>query len=303
MNMVKSVRIDKVKEEIEGYLFILPNLLMFVFIFFIPFLYALYLTVTDGQFLNGLLGCKFTGLENYFRLTGDEIIWKSLYNNVVYSLVTVVFGVGLALIMASIINKGVFFSRTLRIIYFLPYMSSAVAAYIVWYYMYSPDGPINGVLKVFGISSPPLWMLDYNVTLYALCTISIWGMLGYNMLIYIAGIQGIPQELYESARIDGANGVQQFLHVTFPMLYPTTFFLAVTSMIGTFQGSFTLLNLTTKGGPGTSTMMLVYYIYDVGFKRVGGLGYASTVAFLLFLIVMTLTLFMWKQQKKLENWY
>lgn len=297
----KNISYEK-KQNLDGYLFILPNLLFFLFMFVLPFLYSFYLTFTDGIMRGGIFGSKFVGLLNYKRLFGDEVVWTAIYNNALYTAFAVIFGVGLAFVLASLLNKGVYLKNILRTVYFMPYISASVAVYIVWYYMFSSDGPINAFLHFFGIGNLPLWMLDERITIFVLGSIAIWTMLGYNVLIYLAALQAIPTELFEASTIDGANMVQTFKHIVYPMVRPTTFFLLLTNIIATVQNTFALLDMTTKGRPGRSTTMLVYYIFEKGFKN-SELGYASTIAILLFVIVMLLTLFMWNRQKKSEGSY
>lgn len=289
------------KEEIDGYIFLFPNLMLFLILVLFPFIYSLFLSFTDGNVLAGIFNLKFIGLINYKKMLNDEWVITSLYNNLIFSLVVVFVGLSLSLVFALILNTGVYLKKVLRAVYFIPYISNVVAISIVWYYMYSPDGPINSILGVIGIKNPPYWMMSTKWTLYALCIIMIWINLGYNILIFLAGIQGIPFELYEASTIDGANWISKFRFITLPMLYPTITFLLITNMIVSFQSAFTLLSVTTKGGPGNASNLIVYYIYRVGFRE-GNLGYAASVSFMLFVIIMALTLFMWHSRSKASDY-
>jgi multiple sugar transport system permease protein len=236
------------------------------------------------------------GVRNYVELLHLPEFWKVLRNTVTYTVGYVPFAVILPLFMAVLVNqklKGIIFFRTT---YFLPVVSSGVAIALVWGWMYHPSfGVINYLLKqLFGIDGPR-WLGDPKWAMPALIIIGVWNSLGYNMMIYLAGLQGIPAELYEAARIDGAGWWRQFRHVTVPLIAPTTFFILVLSIIGSFQ-VWTITYLLTRGGPAGSTLTLSYYIYQHGFEWFQ-MGFAAALAYVLFAIIFLATLLQFRLQK------
>ncbi len=186
--------------------------------------------------------------------------------------------------------KGIVFFRT---IYFLPVISSMVAVALLWRWIYNPDfGLLNSFLRMLGIKNPPQWLSSTVWAKPAIMIMWIWKGAGYNMLLYLAALQGIPYQLYEASSIDGANGWQKFWHITFPMLSPTNFFIVIMGIIGGFQ-AFGEIYVMTGGGPAGSTTTIVYYIYNNAFQWFK-MGYASAIAWFLFLIILIATLLQWK---------
>jgi multiple sugar transport system permease protein len=184
----------------------------------------------------------------------------------------------------------------------MPYVTSVVAISVVWGLLYRPsEGIINSFLRGVGISDPPGWISSTTWALPAVIIIGAWGLIGYTMVLYLAGLQGIPKDLYEASEVDGAGKWTQLLHITVPMLRPTTFFIVITLVITTFQ-VFGTIYMLTQGGPAVSTSMLSYYIYISAFNFYK-FGYASAMAWILFLILLLVTLIQWRQQKKWENDY
>jgi multiple sugar transport system permease protein len=197
-------------------------------------------------------------------------------------------GTVISLILANILNQKIRGTTFYRTAYFLPVVSSSIAVALVWAWVFNPDfGLVNEILSTFGL--PRLkWLASSTWALPAIVIVSVWRGLGPSTVIFLAGLQGIPEELYDAAKIDGANARQLFRHITIPMLSPTTFFVIVVSIIGSFQ-VFDLVFMMTQGGPGRATLVLVYYIYQHAFRWFG-MGYAASIAFVLFIVIFVLTL-------------
>jgi multiple sugar transport system permease protein len=289
------------KEAIAGWLFILPCLIGFGLLTLVPILFSLVISFTDWNFLEGLKGIRFIGFENFIKMWSDKWFTDSLINNIVFTLITVPCTMILALLTAVILNDKTFLKSPIRLMIFLPYISSIVAVSVVWAILYSPSqGPINAFLRSVGITDPPGWLSDSTWALPSIIILTVWMNVGYNMIIYLAGLQGIPKALYEAARIDGAGPIKSFFKITVPMLSPTSFFVLITCIIQSFQ-VFAAIFIMTDGGPGTSTSVLTYYIYQAGFSFYD-MGYASAMAWVLFLIVFAITIFQWRGQKKWVNY-
>lgn len=277
------------RENYWALLFLLPSSIgFFIFILF-PVLFSLFLSFTEWNFLSGFGGIKITGLQNFVHMFKDKVFKISLKNNLVYTLTTVPIGIALALVLAVLIRNYAYFKTYLKISFFIPYISSIVAVSIVWKVMLHPSlGPVNQTLEVLGVEDLPRWFQDRNWALPSIIALSIWQNLGYSLLIYLAALAAIPPELYEAARIDGANPVQEFFRVTIPMVSPTTFFMFIINLIGSFR-VFDQISVITDGGPGNATNVLAYYIYQNAFTYYK-MGYASSIAWFLFVIIFALTL-------------
>lgn len=288
-------------ETISGWLFILPSLIGFSLLTLIPILLSLIISFTEWNFLTGLSGIKFIGIGNYIDMWSDRWFTDSLKNNLIFAVVTVPAIMFFSLIAALALDKGTFFRGPIRLMIFMPYVSSAVAIAIVWGILYDPSrGPINQFLSSIGIDNPPGWLSDSSWALPALIILTVWMYIGYNMVIYLAGLQNIPKSLYEAAKIDGAGAFTQIFKITLPLLSPTTFFVLVTCIIQSFQ-VFIAVFIMTQGGPGTSTTVLTFYIYQAGFSFYR-MGYASAMAWILFIIIFIVTLIQWRKQKKWVNY-
>jgi multiple sugar transport system permease protein len=273
------------REAILFYLCISPWLLGFALFILGPVLASLGLSFTRWDLLTDPV---FAGLRNYARMADDKLFWQSLSVTIRYTLLYVPAELAGGLLLALLMNqKGVRGIRGVRTIYYLPTILSGVAFVVVWMWLFHPEaGLINATLARFGIQGPR-WLADPNTALTALWLMSLWG-LGRAALIYLAGLKGIPQQLYEAAAMDGAGALQSFLHVTLPMLTPTIFFNLVLSIIGTFQ-TFTSAFVATNGGPLDSTLFYVLYLYRKAFQEFQ-MGYASALAWVLFLIILVLTI-------------
>lgn len=288
------------RENLAGYLFVLPNLAGYLLFILLPILFSLYLVFVDWEYLKGFAGIQWVGLDNFKELGHDPKFIKSLVNNIIFTLVSVPLAIILGLLLAVILNKYVFYKNLLRTLIFLPYVSSLVAVSVIWSIMYNAQtGPINEFLRAIGINNPPGWLSSPQTALYAIILMSVWVTVGYSMVIYLAGIQGISKDLYEAAQIDGASRIRQFFRITVPMLKPTTFLVSITLMIWSFQ-VFGPIAVMTQGGPIDSTMVLSYHIYLLAF-RFYEMGYAATVSWVLFAIIFLVTIIQWQSQKRWQQ--
>lgn len=242
---------------------------------------------------------EFTGLENYIELFKDPIIRQTTKNTVLYSLMVVPIGMCLSLLLAVLLDQKIGLKRFFRAAYFIPAITSMVVVAIVWQWIYNPEfGILNWVLSFFGIEGKR-WLLDAKTALPALAVVGIWKNAGYNMIIFLSGLQGISNTYYEAAMLDGATKWQQFRSITLPLLMPTTFFVFVTSVISSFQ-VFDQVMLMTNGGPGRATSVLAHYLYQNAFKYFK-MGYACAIAVLLFAIIMALTVINMRMEKKMRD--
>ena len=260
----------------------------------LPIIMGLIISFTD---YNGFSQFNFVGLKNYINMFHDEYFKVSLWHNLIYTAVTVPGTIVTALLLAVVINKGIKGSGLFKTMFFLPNISSMVAVGIVWAAIFNPtQGPLNLFLKSLGIMNPPMWLSSTKTALFSVMLVAIWKQSGYYMIIILAGLQSVPTQLYEAASIDGADGIKKFFKITLPMLSPTMFMVLILSIINSFQ-VFDLINIMTDGGPGRSTNVLVYRIYQEGFQKLQ-FGYASAMAYFLFVIIMVITLIQFREQKK-----
>lgn len=288
------------KETMTGILFILPGFIGFVVFLLVPVIMSLGISFTEWNFLKGWGGIKFIGFENYLGLLKDQWFTASLKNNIVFTAVTVPALLVLGLIIAEVINRHCYGGYAIRAMIFIPYISSVVAVCTVWQVMLQPSyGPINEFLKAIGIANPPKWLVDEKWALWAIIIINIWTQLGYYVTVFMAGLKNVSGDLYEAAQIDGASGIKQFFYITVPMVRPTTFFLTIMGIIGSFK-VFDLISVLTQGGPGNSTSVMAYYIYETAFDNFK-MGYACALAWALFILIFIVTLIQWKYQSKFTN--
>lgn len=287
------------RESLQGLAFVTPALILFLMFLAYPMVYGLLLSFTSNR--NAGAALNFNGLSNYIRLfTKDSYFKISIRNNLVYALCFTPGVLIVALLIALLLNSKIRFKNTLRTVCFFPYLTSMVAVATVWNIILAPSGPVNQLLGYFGVTDPPGWLLDKDWALFSVILVAVWKNFGYYMIILLAGLQGIPNYLYESARIDGANRLACFRFITLPMLSPTIFLSLVTIIIAAFQ-EFDLINIMTQGGPGRATNVLVYRIYQEGFVNVK-MGYASAIAYTLFAIIMVITAIQFIVQKKWVNY-
>ncbi len=277
-------------ERFTGWIFILPALIGTLIFIVIPVICSFGLSFAKWDLLNPI---QFAGLNNYKEILSDALFYKILWNTVVFALSTSVFGVIIPLILACILNSKIRGAEFYKTAYFLPFITPMIVIGVVWEWIFDPNiGFLNHILHVH-IN----WLYDTHYAMTALITVSVWKLIGYNMLIFLTGLSGISQSLYEAAKIDGANHFQTFKNVTVPMLSPTIFFVVIITAISSFQ-VFDLIYLMTQGGPFDSTNVLVYAIYKNAFEYFNA-GKASAIAYVLFMIILVLTLIQWNFRKKL----
>lgn len=285
------------REERVALAFLLPNLLGFIIFVLIPVVGGLVLSLTN---YDGFGEIKFVGIDNFKRLFQDEYFYTSLGNNIYYTIVSVTFTLIIALGLAVLLQQKLRGSELFKTIFFFPQLTSSVAFGIIFMALFRGDGPINGVLQILGVANPPQWLTSTEWSMITITIVSIIKNFGYYMVLFIAGLQGIPEDLYEAASLDGANSWQKFKKITLPMLSPTTFLCSIMCIINSFK-VFDLVNIMTDGGPGRSSNVLVYRIYQEAFRNYD-FGYASAYAVVLFLIVFVITMFQFRGQKKWVNY-
>jgi len=281
-----------------AYFFLAPALSAIFIFFFIPVIAAFIISFTDFDIytLGNFSTLRFIGFENYIKLFNDDLFWTALGNTFYFVVVAGPLSIAVSLTAALMLNsKLVKFKSLFRLAYFLPVVTTLVAVAIVWRFIYHPNfGILNFFLGLIGIN-PIDWLGDPDWAMPSIILLAVWKNFGYNMIIFIAGLQNIPEELYEAADIEGANAFQKFKHITLPMLAPTTIFVSIITMIGYFQ-LFAEPYVMTQGGPLNRTLSIVQYMYQEGF-RWWNMGYSASIAFVLFIIIFIGTLIQFKVQK------
>jgi multiple sugar transport system permease protein len=274
-----------------AYLFVAPALTLIAVFFLLPVAAAFVLSLTDFDLygLADLATVRLVGPGNYAALLRDSLFWQALRNTVYFVVVAGPLSVVVSLVAALLVTAAVVRAAALfRTLFFLPVVTSLVAVAVVWRYLYHPRfGLLNYGLALLGLG-PLDWLGDPRLAMPAIILMSVWKNFGFNMVIFMAGLQSIPERVYEAASIDGASSWQQFWRITVPMLRPTFVFVGVMTLIGNFQ-LFAEPYVMTQGGPGHSTLSLVLYMYEEGF-RWWSLGYAAALAFVLFAIILAVTL-------------
>ncbi len=284
------------KENIAGFLFILPNLLGFFVFTAFSVSFSLVMSLTDWSMIKKLSNTKFIGLSNFAELFQDKWFHASILNNLWFLLVIPV-TIFIAMVLGFLINDRVFFKKTFRTILYLPNITSVVAISVVWFTMFNPRlGPVNSFLRALGMDNPPQWLSSTQWAKPTLGFLMIWKQVGYYSLLYLAALQAIPRQLYEAADVEGASISQQFFRITMPLLSPTTFMLTIMSLINVFN-DWSLIQIMTDGGPGISTYTIGYYIYYAAFKK-NRMGYASAIAWVLLLFIMLFTVIRFRVEKK-----
>lgn len=277
-------------QSFAGWVFILPALIgTFIFII-IPVICSFGLSFSKWDLLNPI---QFVGLANYKEIFSEPLFYKIFWNTVVFALTTSIFGVIIPLILACILNSKIRGSEFYKTAYFLPFITPMIVIGVVWEWIFDPNiGLLNHILHLH-IN----WLYDTHFAMPALIIVSVWKLIGYNMVIFLSSLSGISQSLFEAAKIDGATPVQTFNNVTVPLLSPTIFFVIIITAISSFQ-VFDLIYLMTQGGPLDSTNVLVYAIYKNAFEYFN-VGKASAIAYVLFTLILVLTLIQWNLRKKL----
>lgn len=277
-------------ERFAGWVFILPALLGTLIFIVIPVICSFGLSFTKWDLLNPI---RFVGLDNYKEIFSDALFFKIFWNTVVFAISTSVLGVIIPLILACILNSKIRGSEFYKTAYFLPFITPMIVIGVVWEWIFDPNiGLLNHILHLH-IN----WLYDTHFAMPALIIVSVWKLIGYNMVIFLSSLSGISQSMFEAAKIDGATPFQTFKNVTIPLLSPSIFFVVIITAISSFQ-VFDLIYLMTQGGPLYSTNVLVYAIYKNAFEYFN-VGKASAIAYVLFFIILVLTLVQWSLRKKL----
>ena len=277
-------------ERFAGWVFILPALLGTLIFIVIPVICSFGLSFTKWDLLNPI---RFVGLDNYKEIFSEALFFKIFWNTVVFAISTSVLGVIIPLILACILNSKIRGAEFYKTAYFLPFITPMIVIGVVWEWIFDPNiGLLNHILHLY-IN----WLYDTHFAMPALIIVSVWKLIGYNMVIFLSSLSGISQSMFEAAKIDGATPFQTFKNVTIPLLSPSIFFVVIITAISSFQ-VFDLIYLMTQGGPLDSTNVLVYAIYKNAFEYFN-VGKASAIAYVLFFIILVLTLVQWSLRKKL----
>ncbi|ERL21326.1 MAG: carbohydrate ABC transporter permease [Oribacterium sp.] len=275
-----------------GWLFIFPTVLGLIVLNIIPIFQTIYQSFfKTGDFGRGNI---FVGLKNYQKVFGDQEIWQALANTFRYAVVEVPFSIALSLVLAVLLNRKMRGRSFYRTVIFLPMVAAPAAVALVWRWLFNTEfGLINHVFK-----SSVSWISDPGIAIYSIAVIGIWSILGYNMVLFLAGLQEIPHDFYEAAEIDGASGVDSFFHITLPLLSPTIFFVMITRVIGALQVFdliYMVIDETSPALPKTESLVYLFYRYSFVNKN---MGYGSTIVVLLLLVTLLITVFQMLAQKK-----
>lgn len=308
----------KTKRKIEPYLYLLPALVLLLLFRFIPIVMSFVISFFDFGVTS--IG-KFTGFAHYSRLFADKEFWQSMMNTLWLVIIAVPASIILPLIFAQLLNQIKWFKGFFRTIYFMPFVTSLVAVSIVWKIIFSDQaGLANTVFQWLGLQPQgwlaeskgiftllfssmgvqiPAWMGGPSLALFSLIIMTVWKGLGYNTIIYLAGLQNISKVYYEAADIDGAGKLRQFFQITIPLISPTTFYVLLMTTIVSFQAFAQVYMMTDRGGPLGTTKLIVYYIYEKGFDQ-QDMGYASAAAIILFIVILGLTLLQRRMESKVN---
>ena len=287
------------REMLAAFLFLLPNIVGFLAFTVGPVVASAGISLLEW---NLLAPPVWIGGANFVRLLSDQEFWDSLRVTLFYTLGMLPLSIIPALLLAIVLNQSIRGLIIYRTIFFLPVVSSLIAVALLWRWIYNPSFGLlnyllNGLFAALGLNiTAPDWLQSPVWAMPAIVLMSAWKSLGYNMVLYLAGLQGISRSLYEAAAIDGASRLRQLWHITIPLITPTTFFVVIITLIGSFQ-VFDQAYIMTGGGPARSTVTTVYYIYANGFQRFQ-MGYASAIAWVLFLIILAVTMVQWRYQNR-----
>jgi multiple sugar transport system permease protein len=279
--------LGRARREWTAYLFLAPGLVLFSIFTVFALGFAFYLTFHEWSIIEP--DKPFVGLDNYKDMIQDERFRRSIFNTLYFTGASVPLGMIVGLGIALLLNQPLRGRGILRTLYFLPVVTPFVVVSIIWKWLYNGDfGLFNYyLLKTHLIHEPLAWLADKQLAMPAVVLMTVWTSVGFSMVVYLAGLQAIPEELYEASRVDGAGSWARLRHITLPLLAPTTLFLLVMGIIGSFQ-VFTQIFVMTSGGPVDRTTTMVFFIYESAFKFYE-MGYASTLAFLLFLMLLAFT--------------
>lgn len=276
-----------VKEALSGYSFISPMIVILGVFLIAPILFAIFLSLHKVKLLGGM-NFSFIGVDNFSRMVDDDRVWIALANTAEYVAIVVPLQTLLALFLAATLNAGIKGKNLLRIIYFIPTVTSSAVLTLIFMWVYNANGLLNHALDFVGLPTYN-WIGDPAVALKAIMIMNIWSTAPFFMVIYLAALQDIPETLYEAAEIDGASAWQKFMHITVPLLKPATAFVIIMGIIGTFQlFDQSYIFSAGSGGPNNSTLTVVLLIYQYAFKNLD-MGYAAALAFMLAAVIMIIT--------------
>jgi multiple sugar transport system permease protein len=280
--------LQHMRKEWTAYLFLAPSLLQLSVLFFFPVAFSFYLSFHEWNILEPEK--PFVGLANYARLLRDTRVHQALLNTTYYTVISVPLTLFCGLLVALLLNNQVHGRGIFRAIFYLPGITSAVAVAIVWKWIFNGDfGLINYYLTWIGaISEPIRWLTDPILAMPSVIVVSVWAGVGGSMIIYLAGLQAIPEEIYDAAKVDGAGPIRRLFSITIPLLAPSTFYLLIISVIWAFQ-EFGRVYLLTSGGPAGRTTTIAYYLYTSAFRNFE-MGYAAAISYLLFALIFVFTL-------------
>lgn len=291
----KKMNKAEFKEHCWGLAFVSPPFIGFCIFMAFPIVFAFIASLTKWNGMNSMMD-SFVGLENYIKLFHDAKFWKVLLNTIIY-MIGIPTGMILALIIAVGMNRKIRGIKFLRTLYYVPVVSSLVAVAILWMWVFNYDyGLLNSVIKLFGAKGPN-WLGDEFWVKVSMIIFMVWKGLGGSIVLYLSGLQSIPRDYYEAAKIDGADGWNLFRHITIPLVSPVTFYLLITGLIGGFQVFVEVLVMVPNGGLNYSAATVVYYLYDKAFGN-NQMGYGSAMAFLLAILIFIVTAINFKGQDK-----
>jgi multiple sugar transport system permease protein len=281
------------RDQLTGYLFITPALAGAVAFVFLPLVLVVWYSLHEWNVLADTF--TFVGAENYRKLADDPNVPAVLRATGLFSVGLVVFNLALALLLAVLLNQKLRGTTVFRVLFFSPVVVSLLAWTIVWGFLLQDNGGINGLLDAIGVDGPN-WLRSGGTAMASVVVVQVFKNVGLNMVLFLAALQGVPQELYEAARTDGASAWTVFRRITLPLISPTILLTSIITVVGSLQ-VFAQISVLTQGGPGTSTTVLVYYLYQQAFQF-HAFGYGATLSVLLFLIVLALTVLQWQMRKR-----
>ncbi|MBQ4899239.1 sugar ABC transporter permease [Paenibacillus sp. Marseille-P2973] len=285
----------KSSEAKAGIGFILPFLAGFLIFNLFPLLYAFYISLVDYNTLKPSF--NFIGFDNFTRIFHDPIALQAYWSSFLYTLIYVPALIVLSFFLAVLLNRKFFLRPVSRTMILIPYVANVIAIAMVWSMILDPyDGPVNAFLHLIGVQNPPMWLGGTKTALPTIALVNVWQSLSFQTIVFLAALQGVPKELYEASELDGAGRWKKVRNVTIPLVSPTTFFLVITSVIGSFQ-NYASVRALTNGGPGVASRVISLNIYEEAFTY-NRYSYAAAQAILLFGVILVITIIQWRGQKK-----
>ena len=290
----------QIKETRTAWFFITPYLIGYLIFHFTPVLISLILSFTNVRYISKLDSMKFVGLSNYLEMFADPDFLGAVGHSLEFTVLYVPLVMVVGLVLAILINQRIYGRNLIRSMIFMPYVSNMVAIAVVWSLILDPiSGPVNAFLKSIGLKTLPMWMMSSDSALITVVLIAIWHDVGFQFITFLAALQGVPTELKEAASMDGAGAWKIFWNVTIPSIMPTIFLMTITS-ITTSLKNFTLIQVLTEGGPGSSTVVLPLNIVHTAFSSMR-MGYACAQSIVMLIFIMAITVFQWNGQKKYQD--